>query len=606
MMVLAQAGAYSPEAGRPGGVALPFDVETGRDRLGGLEALEGLGPDRDGGGARRGAAPDEARSSSTPGRATSTTWISGARIFVRAAARARASPASTRSSTTATAERRTATTSRSPSWRRRSAPRRRAEAPCAPAIASPSPASTSTTTAPASATSGAHARPRRGRAARRARRRRRRARLAPRAPRPGRGSTTIEAPSPARRPPACPAFGACGGCVLQHLAYDAQLAWKRDRVARALGAHPALGDVTVDACVASPRPLGYRNRSKLVARARRGGRGSCSGAYAPRSHDVVDLAGCRIAEPPLDETAAALRALLDEAGVARLRRADADRRPAPRRAARESRRRACWPSGSSRRPLPDGVALARRFRAARPEVIGVVEHVNRCARQRDLLGRGGRQRTSPRRRRRDRRSDRRRGTPRAPAARRPARSSRRTATWPPSPTPQSPTRWRSRPTERVVDAYCGVGGIALTLARSAAEVIGIESHAGRRRRRHGVGRAQRRRQRPLRRRRRRAARSRQIDRADVVVLNPPRKGCAPERARRGRPPRPARHRLSLLRSRHAGPRSGPARRRAATAPAPSRRSTCSPTRRTSRHSPSSKIRDKLIRRQGQLEGPVTN
>jgi enterochelin esterase family protein len=29
MMVLAQAGAYSPEAGRPGGVALPFDAETG-------------------------------------------------------------------------------------------------------------------------------------------------------------------------------------------------------------------------------------------------------------------------------------------------------------------------------------------------------------------------------------------------------------------------------------------------------------------------------------------------------------------------------------------------------------------------------------------------
>lgn len=29
MMVLAQAGAYSPETGRPGGVALPFDVDTG-------------------------------------------------------------------------------------------------------------------------------------------------------------------------------------------------------------------------------------------------------------------------------------------------------------------------------------------------------------------------------------------------------------------------------------------------------------------------------------------------------------------------------------------------------------------------------------------------
>ena len=62
------------------------------------------------------------------------------------------------------------------------------------------------------------------------------------------------------------------------------------------------------------------------------------GAYAPRSHDVVDTAGCRIAEPPLDDTATALAALLDQAGVDRLRRADADRRSAPRRAAREPRR----------------------------------------------------------------------------------------------------------------------------------------------------------------------------------------------------------------------------------------------------------------------------
>ena len=84
-----------------------------------------------------------------------------------------------------------------------------------------------------------------------------------------------------------------------------------------------------------------------------------------------------------------------------------------------------------------------------------------------------------------------------------------------------------RPGERVVDAYCGVGAIALALARRAGEAVGIEAHAG------AVADA--------------AASAAQngianarflagdaapalaaLDRADAVVLNPPRKGCAPE------------------------------------------------------------------------------
>src|SRR5262249_2542232 len=97
---------------------------------------------------------------------------------------------------------------------------------------------------------------------------------------------SIEAASPAPQAPARRAFGACGGCVLQPLAYEAQLDWKRRRVAEALAGQASLSDVSIDACVPSPRQLGYRNKSKLVATRVADDDRLVLGAYAPRSHQV--------------------------------------------------------------------------------------------------------------------------------------------------------------------------------------------------------------------------------------------------------------------------------------------------------------------------------
>lgn len=325
----------------------------------------------------------------------------------------------------------------------------------------------------------------------------------------------VEAPSPDRRAPACAAFGRCGGCVLQHYAYAAQLAWKRARVARAL----AGAGVAIEPCVASPRPLGYRNRSKLVA-GRAGGK-LVLGAYAPRSHDVVDTAGCKIAELPLDDTAVALAALLEQGGVAPYdeRMRTGHLRHVVLRAAHDGRVLAVWVTA---RPLAGGAALARAFRAARPEVVGVVEHVNRTAGNAifaagadpdtvldgaatiddrlDVAGRQLRLRLS---------ASAFFQANRAVAELAYAAIVRALAV---------------PPGARVVDAYCGVGGIALALAAGAGEIIGIESHPG------AVADA--------------AASAAlsgitnvrfvagdvarelaAIDRADAVVLNPPRKGC---------------------------------------------------------------------------------
>ena len=324
---------------------------------------------------------------------------------------------------------------------------------------------------------------------------------------------SIERLSPDRRPPACAAFGSCGGCVLQHLDVAAQLGWKARRLGRALAAHPALSGVSTSEAVPSQRALGYRNRSKLVCAARDGR--VVLGAFAPRSHDVVDLAGCRVSEAPLEELAGALRVLLASADVVPYdeRTFTGDLRHVVLRANHAGAVLAVFVV--ARPGVPTVAALARRLRAEQPRVVGVVENVNRT---RGNVIYGDEDRTLDGAASLEERvgAVRLRLSPRAffqanrdVAALAYAAIAREVAV---------------RPGESVVDAYCGVGGIALTLAPAAREVVGVEEHAAAiadatasaalnriTNARFVAGDV--------------AVALRDVPRADVVVLNPPRKGC---------------------------------------------------------------------------------
>lgn len=121
--------------------------------------------------------------------------------------------------------------------------------------------------------------------------------------------TPVGPTSPDRVTPACPAFGACGGCAWQALAYPAQLARKRARVRAAL-----TGVAELEAVVPSPAELGYRNKGKYVVASADDGR-VILGAYLPRSHEVVDTAGCYVVEPVIDRLARELARLLTESGL---------------------------------------------------------------------------------------------------------------------------------------------------------------------------------------------------------------------------------------------------------------------------------------------------
>ena len=77
----------------------------------------------------------------------------------------------------------------------------------------------------------------------------------------------IEA-SPERVEPPCQYFGQCTGCQWQHLAYDAQLTAKRDKVVDALvrvgGLYASVDDAPVAETIPSPNRYGYRNHARFT------------------------------------------------------------------------------------------------------------------------------------------------------------------------------------------------------------------------------------------------------------------------------------------------------------------------------------------------------
>ncbi|MCG5054750.1 MAG: 23S rRNA (uracil(1939)-C(5))-methyltransferase RlmD [Myxococcales bacterium] len=176
-------------------------------------------------------------------------------------------------------------------------------------------------------------------------------------------------PSPHEVPPSCPAFGTCGGCVWQHLALAEQRAWKHTLVAEAFAAR-GLPTNLLAACEASPAAVAYRNQAKYVVQA--SSRGVVLGGYAPRSHDVVDLTACTLVEPPLAKTVNQIAASITSQPSLH-----AELRHVVLRASGVGqvlvtlvfRTRARAESAAAR-------GLAAALRMAQPEIAGVVANVN--------------------------------------------------------------------------------------------------------------------------------------------------------------------------------------------------------------------------------------
>ena len=120
-------------------------------------------------------------------------------------------------------------------------------------------------------------------------------------------------PSPDRIPVDCAVAGPCGGCSLRHLSYAAELRAKQETVADAFARIGGL-DVPVLPIVGSPEIDRYRNKVQFPVGSDKNVK-PCIGFYAGRTHRIVPCPDCRLQPGVLNEIGNALCAFFAEKGI---------------------------------------------------------------------------------------------------------------------------------------------------------------------------------------------------------------------------------------------------------------------------------------------------
>lgn len=119
----------------------------------------------------------------------------------------------------------------------------------------------------------------------------------------------IEKESPNRVTPPCPVYHKCGGCQLQHLSYEGQLLFKKNQVEQLIRRVGKL-ETEVLPTIGMAKPFRYRNKSQVPVGYVNGKLGA--GFYQKRSHDIIDMDTCLIQDEKSDAAIQEARAVFAE------------------------------------------------------------------------------------------------------------------------------------------------------------------------------------------------------------------------------------------------------------------------------------------------------
>ena len=185
----------------------------------------------------------------------------------------------------------------------------------------------------------------------------------------------IIAPSPARNEdPPCDRFDRCGGCDTIHMHYPMQLQMKEREVKDCLHSiaklHPPIGPI-----IGANRTTHYRNKVQLPVGQDKNGE-IITGFYAPKSHRIVEHDDCCIEPKGTDVIAKTLVQYMRDYGL----------KPYDEQQHTGTIRHLCIRNDQynkkmviivTNRPLPDTDALVQRLREASPNIISIYVNYNR-------------------------------------------------------------------------------------------------------------------------------------------------------------------------------------------------------------------------------------
>lgn len=101
----------------------------------------------------------------------------------------------------------------------------------------------------------------------------------------------ILSPSPSRKTADCPCFSSCGGCVYRHITYEAELSIKEKRVSDAVERIGKITDVKTEAIIGGDRENRYRNKAQYPVGKAKDGK-PVSGFYGLHSHRIAACEDC--------------------------------------------------------------------------------------------------------------------------------------------------------------------------------------------------------------------------------------------------------------------------------------------------------------------------